>query len=106
MPCNPLVTEDGKIAGFICGPGRYSHLVMARCPWCCLGNDESIHATRLVYGGYCAPDMLCGSCGQYWTADHDRLPKMSEDDRSKNILTINAMERSGIKIGPFPIPEI
>ncbi len=104
MPCRPLVGEDGKVWGWICGPGAYSHLVRASCPWCCLGRATTVHATRLVHSGYCAPDMVCGRCGQYWSDDDDSSRRPSEDEREKHIAIIQTLKRAGVKVGPPPIP--
>jgi hypothetical protein len=35
--------------------------------------------------------MVCGRCGQYWTFDHDRLPKMSQRERAENIEIVRAL---------------
>ena len=103
MPCDPIVA-DGRVVGFICHPGNYSHLVMASCPWCCLGEDRTMHAFREVYGGWCAPDMICGTCGQKWTADDDSLRKMREDERLEGIGWVAQMKAAGLEVGPVPMP--
>ena len=99
MPCIPFTTRDG-IAGIICVPSRYRQTRRAPCPHCCVGNARTIHAWREVHSGYCAPDMVCGRCGQYWTFDHDRLPKMSQQERAENIEIVRALKRA-----PAPGPE-
>ena len=105
MTCNPLIDQNGKVRGFVCGPGAYSYLVMAQCPWCCLGEDQTIHGFREVHGGYCAPDMICGSCGQYWSHDDDRpLRGTDEDLRDENLAKVEALRAAGKTVGPYPIP--
>lgn len=90
MPCIPFTTGDG-ITGILCVPSRYRQTRRAPCPHCCVGNARTIHAWREVHSGYCAPDMVCGRCGQYWTFDHDRLPKMSQRERAENIEIVRAL---------------
>jgi len=91
-PCQPLVI-NGEHVGFLCGPGEYHSLRRASCPHCCIGNARTVHAWREVHSGYCAPDMLCGRCGQYWTFDHDRLPRMTQRDRASNISVVDGLKR-------------
>ena len=38
--------------------------------------------------------MVCGRCGQYWTYDHDRLPKVSQRERGKNVAMVAALKRA------------
>lgn len=102
MPCYPLVDSDGKSVGFICGPGPYRNLVEAWCPWCCFEGDLRVHAMRQVYSGWCAPDMICGTCGQKWTGDDDRLRPMKEDKRDENVAFVAALVASGIVVGEWP----
>lgn len=105
MPCTPIMNPDGTLGGWICGPGRYTHLVLARCPWCCFEGDERPHAFREVYGGYCSPDMVCGHCGQQWTGDADALRRMSEDERDEGIALVREMAKAGVVVGDFPRPS-
>ena len=99
MPCVPIP------GGYVCGPGEYTHLVLAPCPWCCLGEDETVHAFREVHSGYCAPDMICGTCGQEWNGDADRLRKMREDERLEAIGRVGQMAAAGVVVGLYPKPE-
>jgi hypothetical protein len=88
--------------GFICGPGPYEFLVLAKCPWCCLGEDTTVVAARWVYGGWCGCDFLCGACGQSWSTDDDRpLGRLSEDERERNLARVAEM-RTRMEPGPWP----
>ena len=89
----------------LCGPGPYTHLIKARCPWCCLGEDRTTHAFREVHGGYCAPDLMCGDCGQTWNADAECLRKLTEDKRDENVERVRLMLASGLSPGPAPLPS-
>jgi hypothetical protein len=104
MPCNPLFDADGRVVGIVCGPGGYTHLVLAHCPWCCLGDEETVNGFREVYGGYEAPDLICGTCGQYWSAEYGPV-KMTEDKRDENIGKVSAMKAAGKTVGPWPEPS-
>jgi hypothetical protein len=95
---------DQPETGAICGPGPYTHLVVARCPWCCLGDDTTTHAFREVYGGYEAPDLICGACGQPWSDDAG-LAHPSESEREENIALVAGMASRGIVAGPSPLPS-
>jgi hypothetical protein len=106
MTCHPIVAAAGRVIGWTCEPGGYTHLVMARCPWCCLGTDEAVHAFREVHGGYSSPDMLCGQCGQAWTADDDRLRRMAEEEREANIAKVRHLKATGHEVGPTPLPSV
>ncbi len=101
MPCRPFVSEGG-VVGITCGPGAYRHLVMAACPWCCLGQAQTVHAYREVYGGWCSPDLVCGSCGQYYSEDYG---VMREEKRDKNVEMVKEMQAVGIAVGPVPVPR-
>lgn len=90
MPCIPFTTDDG-ISGILCVPSSYRQTQRAPCLHCCVGNARTIHAWREVHSGYCAPDMICGRCGQYWTFDHGRPPKMSQRERAENIAIVRAL---------------
>lgn len=90
MPCHVIELDGGRV-GFLCAPGAYRLLRRAQCPHCCLGNARTIHAWREVHSGYVAPDMVCGRCGQYWTADHDRVPKVSSRERGENIRMVRRL---------------
>ena len=92
MPCHVMELDGGRI-GYLCAPGAYRLLRRAACPHCCVGNARTIHAWREVHSGYVAPDMVCGRCGQYWTYDHDRLPKVSQRERDKNVAMVAALKR-------------
>lgn len=105
MPCNPLVNADGKVVGFMCGPGGYTHLVMAHCPFCCLGDDTTVNGFREVYGGWEAPDLICGTCGQYWSAEYGPMGTMTEDERDENIGKVAAMKAAGAIVGDWPRPS-
>lgn len=102
MPCTPFSTQDGGF-GFLCGPGGYKHLVMAKCPWCCLGQETRVHAFREVFGGWESPDLLCGECGQYHTDDH--APKLKDEDREENKAKVQALQDAGVQVGPWPMPS-
>ena len=109
MPCVPMrvKTQIGaKTVGIVCGPGEYSHLVRACCPWCCLWPAKTIHGTRLVHGGYCAPDMICGRCGQYWTAEDAGRQPTDSDSRKRNCATVRAMKRKKAPRGWPQEPEL
>lgn len=68
-------------------------LTRAFCPWCCCMEGETVAAaSREVYGGYCAPDLICGECGHYWNLEADDPFKNTPDERrEKNIATIKAL---------------
>jgi hypothetical protein len=90
----------------LCGPGSYTHLVMAGCPWCCLGDDKTVHAFREVFGGYCGPDFVCGRCGQSWSGDDKRLRHPSEDKREENVALVQRMSDEGVLITKCPLPAL
>jgi len=107
MTCTFLTDDQGKTVAIACGPGGYSHLVMASCPFCCLGDDQQIHAFREVHSGYSAPDLICGSCGQYHSEDFEGdNPKMSEDQREENKAKVADMQARGIAVGDWPSASI
>lgn len=63
----------------------------ALCPWCCLPGDQPVrHLVALVYGGWCGSDLLCGTCGQFWSSDMDRLRATPNDEREENIAKVAA----------------
>lgn len=90
MTCRTL-REGDRIVGHVCGPGPYTHRVRARCPFCCLGRARTIHASREVFGGYCAPDLVCGRCGQEWSPDDARPRVVSQEQRAKNRALVAGM---------------
>jgi len=93
--------------GVICVPGDYTHLVMESCPWCCLGDDKTVHAVRIVHSGYCAPDMICGTCGQRWSADDDRrLRAGREDERLEAIGIVAQMQAAGVEVSRYPLGDV
>lgn len=85
-PCIPVAIGDS--VAIVCMSGPYRKLIRAKCPHCCLGRARTIHATREVHSGYCAPDMVCGRCGLCWSDDwlyEGRLPKITSRERQENI---------------------
>jgi len=84
---------------FICGGGPYTHLVKAKCCWCCLGDDREVHAFREVFGGYEEPDLICGACGQ------GPAEKPTEEQRDENVALVKRMGESGIKVTDWPLPS-
>lgn len=104
MPCTRIAL-GGKAFAIVCGPGGYRHLVRASCPWCCLGRATTVHATRLVHSGWCANDMVCGRCGQYWSADMDRLVGTKDEQRDENRAMVAALKKRR-KVGRWPRPVI
>lgn len=65
----------------------------AFCPWCCCMEGETVPAaSREVYGGYCAPDMICGECGHRWSWDmNDPRRDTPDEKREANIATVKAL---------------
>lgn len=90
----------------ICAAGEFTHLVEARCPWCCLGDDVVVAAFREIFGGYEAPDLVCGTCGQFWNPNPDYpLRKITEEQRDEHIALVRGMRENGIAVeqqGPLP----
>ena len=92
-PC--ITVAIGDSVAIVCMPGAYRELVRAACPHCCLGRARTIHATREVHSGYCAPDMICGRCGQFWSYDwlmEGRLPRMATGEREENRTIVAALK--------------
>ena len=90
MTCHAL-TSDGKVVGFLCtGRGGW-RVSFAACPWCCLPGDKPVrHLEALVYGGWCGSDYVCGSCGQEWSSDSDRLLRIPDEKREANKAEVGA----------------
>ena len=93
MPC--VTFKVGDVAGIVCLAGRFTRLMRAECPHCCLRPAKTIHAWREVHSGYCAPDMICGRCGQFWSYDwlmEGRLPRMATGEREENRTIVAALK--------------
>lgn len=108
MSCLRLTSPDGAIVGWVCGvSGSYTHLVKARCPWCCVATARTIHGVRLVSDGWVAPDMACGRCGQYWTYDDDRTftRRTSKVEQRENRAAVKLLKLKGKKAGRMPRPR-
>jgi len=87
-----------------CGPGRYRYLVRASCPWCCLQKAQTVHAFRHVFSGWAAPDLVCGRCGQQWSADMETLKSTGNYSREENRLMVRGMKRRLTVRRRFPPP--
>src|SRR3972149_5863941 len=96
-----IINSDGSFGGFICGGGSYTHLVKAKCPGCCLKKEQTVNALREVFGGWEAPDLICGSCGQYWNAEYGER-KTSDEKREEGKALVAEISRSGIRVGDWP----
>jgi len=56
----------------------------ANCPWCCVKGETTPHLSREVFGGYCAPDMICAECGHRWNAEGRWWVDTPDEDRAAN----------------------
>jgi hypothetical protein len=93
---------------FVCGPGPYTRLAWAWCPWCCgdaFPEALRVHAWRQVFSGYCAPDLVCGACGQYHCPDEDRLHRMREAERDENIELVRKLVEARTSIDDHPMED-
>ena len=55
------------------GRGKTERRSAKGCPWCWLPGDRGrMSLVTEIYDGYCAPDIICGRCGYFWTPGDDR----------------------------------
>lgn len=100
-PCAKV--QIGDTTAIVCYSGPYTHLVYAKCPWCCLGSARTIHAFRFVHSGWCAPDMVCGRCGQVWSYDDEGKVRRTKD-HERNRRIVREMRKTIKPSRLMPIP--
>ena len=62
----------------------------APCPWCCVVKNERyqkpfpLMLITEIHSGYCAPDYVCGRCGQQGNYEEDRPRRIGDTRREEN----------------------
>lgn len=82
--------------GVIVCDGRSSQgwrVSFAWCPWCCLPGDKPVRVLAVdIFGGWGGSDLICGTCGQFWSNDgENHYRRMTEDQRDENIARVVAV---------------